>query len=84
MGTSLLPPPQPSFIITMKIQQLIDYLTQAQQKMGNVDVYLSHEDEVFRIDEANEFVDIIMKGEQSLMNKNSKDDDETCVVIKYC
>jgi hypothetical protein len=84
VGTSLLPPPQLSFIITMKIQQLIDYLTQAQQKMGNVDVYLIHEDERGSLDEANEFVDIIMKGEQSLMNKNSKDDDETCVVIKYC
>jgi hypothetical protein len=68
----------------MKLQELIDYLEIAKQKVGaNVDVYLYPEDEYYRFntEEVNEVTDVILKGEQSMIT--NKETDSTCLIIKY-
>ena len=68
----------------MKLQELIDYLEIAKQKVGaNVDVYLCPEDEYYRFntEEVNEVTDVILKGEQSMIT--NKETDSTCLIIKY-
>jgi hypothetical protein len=68
----------------MKLQELIDYLECAKQKVGaNVDVYLYPEDEYYRFDteEVNEVTDVLLKGEQSMIT--NKETDSTCLIIKY-
>jgi hypothetical protein len=53
----------------MKLQELINYLEVAKDKVGGgveVCLYDSYEDEDKDID------DIVLKGEQSLMNKNDE------------
>jgi hypothetical protein len=68
----------------MKLQELIDYLECAKQKVGaNVDVYLYPVDEYFRFDteEVNEVIDVILKGEQSMIT--NQETDSTCLIIKY-
>lgn len=68
----------------MKLQELIDYLEIAKQKIGaNVDVYLYPEDEYYRFDreEVNEVADVLVKAEQSMIT--NKETDSTCLIIKY-
>jgi len=65
----------------MKLQELIDYLECAKQKVGaNVDVYLYPEDR-FDIEEVYEVTDVVLKGEQSMIT--NKETDSTCLIIKY-
>lgn len=66
----------------MKLQELINYLQAAKEKVGNVEVCLYNEDEYFKFDndEANEVSDVVIRGEQSMMAKETED---TCLVIKY-
>jgi hypothetical protein len=67
----------------MNLQELIDYLQSAKEKVGgNVDVYLYSEDDYsrFDIDEVCNVCDIMIRGEQSLMSRETED---TCLVIKY-
>jgi hypothetical protein len=58
----------------MKLQELIDHLNQAKQKVGgNVEVKLfSMFDDYY--EESSSISDIVLKGEQSLMNKSSNKD----------
>jgi hypothetical protein len=67
----------------MKLQELINYLESAKQKVGaNVDVYLFDENDYYRfdVDESSQVCDIMIRGEQSMMSKETED---TCLVIKY-
>lgn len=66
----------------MKLQELINYLQAAKEKVGNVDVVLFPESEYFRfnVDESSQVCDIMIRGEQSMMSKETED---TILVIKY-
>lgn len=64
----------------MKLQQLINYLEIAKDKVGgDVEVFLydSYEDEDKEID------DIVLKGEQSLMNLMNKNDEGAMVKLYF-
>lgn len=67
----------------MKLEELINYLQSAKQKVGgNAEVCLYREDEYYRFntDEMEGVTDIVIRGEQSLM---SKETENTLLVIKY-
>lgn len=71
-----------TLIKQMKLQELITYLQSAKEKVGNVDVCLYHEDEYYKFDkeEVNQVADVVIRGEQSMMSKETED---TYLVIKY-